>query len=149
MQTLDLGSVAVDISALDDLTAWVDPVHLTQVITNLLTNAVKYGGGAVTISATSRRDRVHITIADNGPGVEPDFIPHLFDRFSRSAAVRSGRQRGSGLGLHIVLDLMAANSGTIRYATSPAGGAAFMIELTVAPTVASGIRTPDAGETTR
>jgi signal transduction histidine kinase len=114
---------------LDDVVAWVDPVHLTQVITNLLTNAAKYGADEVLVSATSSHGRVGISIADNGPGVEPDFVPYLFDRFSRSAAARSGRQRGSGLGLYIVRDLLAANGGTVRYATSLSGGAEFRIDL--------------------
>ncbi len=109
--------------------AWVDPVHLNQIITNLLTNAAKYGGDKVIISSTSSHGRVGISIADNGPGVEPDFVPYLFDRFSRSAAVRRGRKRGSGLGLYIVRDLLAANGGTIRYATSRFGGAEFRIDL--------------------
>jgi PAS domain S-box-containing protein len=132
-QANDLGSISIDVSALDDVVAWVDPVHLSQVFTNLLTNAAKYGANKVIISATSSHGRVGISISDNGPGVEPEFVPYLFDRFSRSAAARSGRQRGSGLGLYIVRDLLAANGGTIRYATSPSGGAEFRIDLHATP----------------
>ncbi len=128
-QALGLESISIDDSALDDVVAWIDPVHLNQIITNLLTNAAKYGGDKVIVSSTSSQGRVGISIADNGPGVEPDFVPYLFDRFSRSAAVRRGRQRGSGLGLYIVRDLLAANGGTIRYATSRSGGAEFRIDL--------------------
>jgi two-component system phosphate regulon sensor histidine kinase PhoR len=128
-QTNDLGSVSIDTSALENVVAWVDPVHLSQVITNLLTNAAKYGGDKITVSATSSHGRVSISIADDGPGVEPDFVPYLFDRFSRSAVARAGRQRGSGLGLYIVRDILAANGGTIRYATSQSGGAEFRIDL--------------------
>ncbi len=149
-QTNDLGSILLEVSALDDVVAWVDPVHLSQVITNLLTNAAKYGADKVILSATSSHGRVVISIADNGPGVEPDFVPYLFDRFSRSAAARSGRQRGSGLGLYIVRDLLAANGGTIRYATSPSGGAEFRIDLHAtrgaAPRTA-GVRGPAAAQT--
>lgn len=133
VESLDLGSMQIDTSALEDLTAWVDPVHLTQIITNLLTNAGKYGGGAVAISATSDEGLVRITIADNGPGVEPGFVPYLFDRFSRSDAVRNGRQRGSGLGLFIVQDLLLANGGSVHYATSSLGGGAFTIALPAHP----------------
>lgn len=132
-EIIDLGEVSIDTSALDDVAAWVDPVHLGQVLTNLLTNAVKYGGDQVTISATSSRGRVHLSVADNGRGVDPAFVSHLFDRFSRSAEVRGGRQRGSGLGLYIVRDLLAANGGAIRYTPSPSGGAEFSIELGTAP----------------
>ena len=129
IQANDLGSLSIDVAGLDDVVAWVDPVHLSQVVTNLLTNAAKYGADKVSISATSSRGRVGISISDNGPGVEPDFVPYLFDRFSRSAAARNGRQRGSGLGLYIVRDLLAANGGTIRYTTSHSGGAEFRIDL--------------------
>jgi PAS domain S-box-containing protein len=133
VQALDLGSVSTDTSGLEDLVAWVDPVHLSRVMTNLLTNAAKYGGDTVVISASSEQDRVRISVADNGRGVEPDFVQHLFDRFSRSDAARDGRKPGTGLGLYIVRDLLAANDGTIRYAPSPSGGAEFTISLRAAP----------------
>lgn len=129
MHAIDPGKVTIDTSALDDVAVWVDPVHLSQVITNVLTNAAKYGGDTVTLSATSSQGRVLISIADNGPGVEPDFVPHLFDRFTRSSAVRGGSHRGIGLGLGIVRDVLTANGGTIRYVTSQPGGAEFIIEL--------------------
>lgn len=135
MQIVDLGSTSIDTSAVEDVEAWVDPVHLNQVITNLLTNAAKYGGDEVTVSAIADQSRVRIVIviADNGPGVEPDFVPHMFDRFSRSDATRQGSQRGSGLGLYIVRDLLTANDATISYTTSSWGGAEFTIELCVPP----------------
>lgn len=129
IDSVDLGSVSTDLSGLDDAVAWVDPTHVVQVLSNLLTNAVKYGGDTVTISSTSTPRRVCVSIADNGPGAEADFVPHLFDRFTRSRAARSGRQRGSGLGLHIVRDLMETNGGTARYAVSSAGGAEFILEF--------------------
>jgi len=119
----------VDTSDMADHAAWVDPVHLHQVITNLLTNAAKYGGDQLAISASTERDRVRISISDNGRGVEPDFVQHLFNRFSRSDAARDGRKPGTGLGLYIVRDLLAANGGTIHYAPSPSGGAEFTVDL--------------------
>lgn len=132
----DLGSVSVDVQVGDELSAWVDPVHFSQVLTNLLTNAVKYGGDAVSISARSERGRIRVSIEDNGSGVEQDFVPHLFDRFSRAPGDRVGRHRGSGLGLYIVRDLLAANGGSIRYRRTRAGGAAFDIDLRTAPVAA-------------
>lgn len=138
LRTIDLGAVSVDTSALDDdVTAWVDPVHLSQIITNLLTNAAKYGGEKVDVSATMSPGQVCLTIADNGHGVEPDFVPHLFDRFSRSPDARGGRQRGSGLGLYIVRDILTANGGSIRYSSARSGGAEFTVELCAAPDSAS------------
>lgn len=139
--TLDLGSVSTDASGLGDLVAWVDPVHLNQVITNLLTNAGKYGGDKIVISASTEPGLVRVSVADNGRGVEPDFVQHLFDRFSRSEAARDGRKPGTGLGLYIARDLLAANGGTIGYTTSQMGGAEFTIVLRAAPDATTSART--------
>ncbi|WP_160006104.1 sensor histidine kinase [Nocardioides sp. AX2bis] len=133
VRAADLGATSVDTEALDDLAAWVDPVHLGQVLTNLLTNAAKYGDGRIVVSSTSAEGRVRISVTDDGRGVEPDFVPYLFERYSRSAAARAGRQRGSGLGLHIVSDLVTANDGHVTYARSALGGADFVVELPAAP----------------
>lgn len=133
VRATELGSTSVDTAGLRDLVAWVDPVHLAQVLTNLLTNAVKYGDGTVVVSSTADQGRVRVSVSDDGPGVEPDFVPHLFERYSRSATARAGGRRGTGLGLHIVLDLLAANDGQVEYARSAHGGADFVIELPAAP----------------
>ncbi|MCW2755432.1 MAG: hypothetical protein JWQ32_2843 [Marmoricola sp.] len=133
IENLDLGAVSINIAEVEDLTAWIDPVQFGQVITNLLTNAAKYGGTEVAITATAQHGQVSMSVIDNGPGVDPDFVPYLFDRFARSAAARRGRQRGSGLGLYIVRDLLTANGGSIRYASRPSGGAEFTILLQSAP----------------
>lgn len=122
-------SQVIDVSELEDAYVRVDRSHLTQVLTNLLTNAAKYGGDRIAISSRTERSLVVVSIADNGPGVDTEFIPHLFDRYSRSLSVRSSRLRGSGLGLYIVRDLLALNGGAIHYAPSAIGGAEFLIEL--------------------
>lgn len=119
----------VDVSGLAPATAWVDAGHLTQVVSNLLTNAMKYGGDALRLTTTPGEGTVLLVVADNGPGVPPEFVPHLFDRFSRSDETRSGDQRGSGLGLYIVRDLMALNHATVGYDDTPGGGATFTVEL--------------------
>jgi PAS domain S-box-containing protein len=133
VRAVDLGFVSTDTSGLEDLEAWVDPVHLSRVITNLLTNAAKYGGDTIVMTASFEQGLVRLSIADNGPGVEPDFVQHLFDRFSRSDAARDGRRPGTGLGLYIVRDLLTANGGTIRYSPSPSGGAEFSVLLPASP----------------
>lgn len=122
-------SLTVRADTIDEVRVHADPVHLQQVLSNLLTNARKYGGSTVTITATSQDDRVHVRVHDDGPGVENDFVAHLFDRYSRSTGARQGATRGSGLGLYIVRDLLAANHGTITYESSATSGAAFVITL--------------------
>lgn len=138
VEGIDLGSVTMDTSGVDDLGVWVDRVHLDRILTNLLTNAVKYGGDTVVVSTSRDESQVGISIADNGRGVEPDFVRHLFDRFSRSDAARDGRNPGTGLGLYIVRDLLAANDGTIGYAHSRQGGSEFTFWLPVAPEAPTG-----------
>ena len=91
---------AADLGHLNAVTALVDRSHLTQILTNLVTNAVKYGSEAFAISSsTDRAETVQVQVSDTGHGVPPEFVPRLFDRFSRSDDARAGHQRGTGLGL--------------------------------------------------
>jgi signal transduction histidine kinase len=112
----------------DDLVAWVDPDHLHRILDNLLRNAVKYGAPPVAIEAEEGDGAVVIRVRDHGDGVDPGFVPHLFDRFSRD-----GGQRGdgsSGLGLPIVLGLARASDGDVWY-EDDGDGAVFAVRLPV------------------
>lgn len=122
-------------AGLRDVAAWVDPTHLRQVLTNLLTNAVKYGGEHVTLTARTSADTgtVTVALADDGPGVPAAFVPQLFERFTRSDAARSGGHRGSGLGLHLARRLARLNGGELAYEAGPGGGACFVLTLPAAP----------------
>lgn len=119
----------VDLQGLKPLTAVVDPGHLGQVLTNLFTNAIKYGGERFTVNSHSDGDHVLVRISDSGPGVPASFVPHLFDRFTRSEDAREGAQKGTGLGLYITRSLLLANGGDITYETTPGGGATFCLRL--------------------
>lgn len=129
LEALALEPDEVDTSQAAPATAWADPVHLQQILSNVISNARKYGNGHVYFRSWTEGAQVHLSIEDDGPGVEPEFLPHLFDRFSRSATSRNGPQRGTGLGMSIVRDLVTMNDGTIDYARSEHGGARFTIEL--------------------
>ena len=126
----------VTIDDAESAVIWADPVHLSQVFSNLLTNAHKYGGPNVSVAVSvCADDLARILVQDSGAGVEPEFVPHLFDRFSRSAGARRGPARGSGLGLYIVRDLLEINGGSIDYhSTGGAPGAAFDIRVPLAAT---------------
>lgn len=126
-------NTSVDMSGLQPLMAWVDPAQLNQALTNLFTNAIKYGGGEITVAARETAGTVQLTISDRGPGVPPDFVPYLFDRFVRSQEAQDGPQRGSGLGLYIVQQLMSINNGSVIYSPNPGGGAAFTLSLPQPP----------------
>lgn len=119
----------IDLHGLEDCTALVDRGHLAQVLVNLLTNAIKYGGGRLVVSTDSCDEHVTVRVADSGRGVPASFIPQLFDRFSRSDQARQGAQKGTGLGLYITRSLLLANGGDITYEPTPGGGATFCLQL--------------------
>jgi PAS domain S-box-containing protein len=110
-----------------------DPERLQQIALNLIANAIKFTppGGHVQVSLGSRAARIVLTVRDTGRGIEPELIPHIFDRFWQGAAGR--RQGGLGLGLTIVRHLVEAHDGTVRVESAGVGrGAVFTVELPMA-----------------
>ncbi len=107
----------------------VDRAHLKQVLCNVVSNAAKYGAAPYRIVAVVDREAVALRVIDDGPGVPPEFVPQLFERYSRSEQARNGTQKGSGLGLFIVRALLRANGGDIDYEAGPRGGGAFVLRL--------------------
>jgi signal transduction histidine kinase len=109
-----------------------DATRLQQVVWNLLTNAVKFTpeGGRVELRMESDADSVRITVSDTGKGIEPEFMPFVFDRF-RQADPSSARRYGRlGLGLSLVKHLVELHGGTITAASEGAGlGSTFTVTL--------------------
>lgn len=108
-----------------------DPDRLTQVLTNLVENALKYAGaGAQVRVLTWQRDgEAGFTVSDTGPGIPPEAVPHLFDRFFRVDETRSSARRGSGLGLAICREIVHAHGGRIWVDNPEGGGSSFSIAL--------------------
>ncbi|MDP9222655.1 MAG: ATP-binding protein [Actinomycetota bacterium] len=108
-----------------------DPERLTQVLTNLVENAVKYGGAGarVNVSTWQRDGESGFTVSDTGPGIPTEAVPHLFDRFFRLDETRSSSLQGSGLGLAICRDIVGAHGGHISVESSPGGGTSFFVVL--------------------
>ena len=110
---------------------WVDADRMAQVLDNLLGNAVKYSppGGTVTLTVTQAADLAQISVADQGRGIDPDAIPHVFDRFYRagSRTVSSGL----GLGLYIARMLVAAHGGQIWVESTPDVGSTFFVTIPI------------------
>lgn len=107
------------------LTVRADPGRLGQIISNLLDNATRHGSGTVTVSALRDRARVLLTVHDGGPGMDPRFLPHATERFSRADEARTSP--GSGLGLSLVDSLARAHHGELWICSGGAhhhGGAA-------------------------
>lgn len=107
-------------------TVEVDAVRLEQVLVNLLANAIRHtpAGGRVDVTASGADDRLTIVVADTGTGIDPDDLPHVFDRF-----VRSADSGGSGLGLAIARRLVEAHDGTIEARPRPEHGTEFVVTL--------------------
>jgi signal transduction histidine kinase len=111
-----------------------DMANLTRAISNLLGNAVKYGGDSpqVTIRAQRAGDDVTITVADQGAGLEPAEISHLFEPFYRGQRASEAQIPGSGVGLALVRRIVESHGGRVSAANGAAGGALFTIELPAA-----------------
>lgn len=109
-----------------------DPERLRQVVSNLLTNAIKFtperGRVAVTVEAAEERGRIRVT--DTGAGIEPDFLPHIFTRFSQEERGQTRTHGGLGLGLAIVRYLVEAHGGTVHAESAGRGkGSTFTVSL--------------------
>jgi PAS domain S-box-containing protein len=111
-----------------------DRLRVSQVVTNLLANAVKYGAGKpVTVEYGGRGDAAFLRVRDGGIGIDPSDQPHIFERFER--AVSSRNYGGLGLGLYIVKRIVEAHGGTIQVESQPGEGATFSLELPTRPQV--------------
>jgi signal transduction histidine kinase len=108
-----------------------DPERLTQVLTNLVENAVQYGGAGVEVrvSTWQRNGEAGVTVLDTGPGIRAESVPHLFDRFFRVDSARSTARQGSGLGLAICREIVQAHGGRIWFEAANGGGSAFSVAL--------------------
>jgi len=125
--TLDITSVSI----------WADPDRMTEVFFNLLDNIARYTPPDTPVSIVTRHEPpwVLILIEDSGPGIAPEDLPHIFDRFYRGDRARSSSSGGSGLGLSIVKALVEAQDGQIAVETLPPPhtGTRFYIRLREAP----------------
>jgi len=108
-----------------------DRERLKQVLTNLVENAVKYAGAGaqVRVSTWQQDGEAGLTVSDTGPGIPPEAVPHLFDRFFRVDAERSSARQGSGLGLAICNDIIVAHGGRIWVDSSEGDGSSFSVAL--------------------
>ncbi|HEX7792753.1 MAG TPA: ATP-binding protein, partial [Vicinamibacterales bacterium] len=109
-----------------------DPDRLQQVFWNLLSNAVKFStrGGHVWVSAEQSDDLVEIMVKDDGQGIDPKFVPHLFERFRQADSRFSREHSGLGLGLAIVRELVELHGGSVSAESEGFGsGATFRVQL--------------------
>jgi PAS domain S-box-containing protein len=129
---LNQPGVAVTLDIPDDLPlVSIDSARVEVVLHNLLANALVYGEGEVRISAEMREAAVIVAVADNGPGIAPDELPHIFERFYRARHGRQQHSGGTGVGLAICKAFIEAHGGVI-WAENSLPGTVFSFSL---PTV--------------
>jgi CheY-like chemotaxis protein/nitrogen-specific signal transduction histidine kinase len=113
-----------------------DSLRLRQVLVNLLSNAIKFTtrGGGVVVSVDQRGDRVVLRVSDSGKGIDPSFLPHVFETFRQADTSMSREHGGLGLGLGIVRHLAEMHGGTVAVESRGLGtGSAFSVTLPVRP----------------
>jgi signal transduction histidine kinase/ActR/RegA family two-component response regulator len=113
-----------------------DPTRLQQVATNLISNAIKFtpAGGNVIITVEPVAGRVILRVTDTGQGIEPDFLPYVFDRFRQAESATTRKHGGLGLGLSIVRDIIELHGGSVTAESDGAGrGSTFTVQLPEAP----------------
>lgn len=112
-------------------TLYVDASRLTQVLRNLVRNAVTHTapGGCIRVEARASGDRLEIDVSDDGPGIPPDELSRIFERFHRLGQGRSRDTGGSGLGLAIARAIVEAHGGTIVALSPASAGATFRVSL--------------------
>jgi two-component system phosphate regulon sensor histidine kinase PhoR len=115
----------------DDLTGEMNAPLLEQAVVNLIDNAVKYSPAArpVQVEARAELGEILILVRDQGPGIAPEHLPRLFERFYRVDAGRSRKVGGTGLGLAIVKHIAQAHEGYVTLQSAPGKGSTFFIHL--------------------
>ncbi len=121
-------SIIAKLDAPEPVTAHLDPLRMGQVITNLLTNAIKYAPEKpLHISIAAAHGHMVLIMRDEGPGIADKDLARIFERFERVAM--TGRQQGLGLGLYIVRQIVDAHGGTIRAESERGRGTSFIVEI--------------------
>lgn len=132
--------VQIDVALADDLQIEGDGVRLQQVVSNLLTNAVKFtpSGGRIDVRLTEQDGQAELQVQDTGVGIAPDMLPFIFDRFRQADNGPTRRYGGLGLGLAIVRHLVTLHGGSVQALSRGGGtGATFVVQLPLATVATS------------
>jgi len=119
----------------------VDDHRIIQVLRNLINNAIDYSpvGEQIKVSARGEDAGIHISVADAGPGIAPEQLSMVFERFYRADSSRARSSGGAGLGLAIVRQLVELHGGRVWAESEPGRGAVFHVQL---PAIPSSITLP-------
>ncbi|GAB4450657.1 MAG: ATP-binding protein [Chloroflexi bacterium OHK40] len=138
--TASQAGIAIELDAEDGLPDLrLDIEQTVRALGNLMSNALRHTptGGRVTLTARLTNDGVALEVADTGPGIPPEHLPNIFERFYRADSSRSHTAGGSGLGLAIVRSIVEAHGGQVRASSVPGHGATFTITLPASPAAPS------------
>jgi two-component system, NtrC family, sensor histidine kinase GlrK len=115
----------------DDVTLYADRGKLRLILENLLSNAIKYSpkGGSIHIAARPTENELVLDVADSGPGIPPEDRGHIFEAFYTGKAPRGGSIKGTGIGLSVVLEFVAAHGGAVQIVDGEYAGAHFRITM--------------------
>jgi len=111
----------------------VDEARMAQVLENLVANALRYtpAGGRIELSASGDQDRVTLSVHDTGPGISPEDLPFVFNRFYRGEKSRAEEEGQSGLGLAIAKALVEAHGGVIEAQSILGSGTTILVHLPI------------------
>ncbi len=126
--------------AVDDVEITADRGKLRLILDNLLSNAVKFTPreGTISIHAHADKEQLVLDVIDSGPGVPAADRSHIFEAFYTGSAGQSGKLKGTGIGLSVVMEFVQAHGGTIELVDAPRRGAHFRIQLPARPAAATG-----------
>jgi signal transduction histidine kinase len=130
----DAQSVRIELQLPDHLPSIsLDPQRLEQILNNLLSNALRHTppAGLIEVSISNIPQEIILSVHDSGPGIPPESLPYIFDRFYRADKSRNRAEGGTGLGLAIARQLAQAHGGTLTAANHPQGGAIFTLTLPI------------------
>jgi signal transduction histidine kinase/CheY-like chemotaxis protein len=136
-ESTQLGAIAKGISLrtelpVEDLMIFGDPSRIQQILWHLVSNAIKFtpSGGSVSIGARRAEGLIEIWVQDTGDGINPDFTPHLFEKFKQQDGSKTRRHGGLGLGLSLVRHLTELHGGTVSAISEGAGcGSCFFVRI--------------------
>jgi len=129
LESFASANAAIEVDLPPDLEVVADPERLTQIMVNLIANALRYGREPIVIEAHREGGEVEISVRDHGEGIPADLRERLFDRFARSPSQETRIQQGFGLGLAIASELVRIQDGSLRYEDATPSGARLVVRL--------------------
>ena len=120
-QRIEDKNLQVEVDLPDEAWAYADPDQIRRVLNNLTDNAIKFtpASGRITLAVRLRNGKYHVEIENSGAGIEPDELPHLFERFYKSDKSRGMDKSGAGLGLYMVRNILKQHGEDIRVESIP------------------------------